>query len=278
MTFVTRFAPSPTGPLHLGHAYSALLAHDMARAVGGEFHLRLDDLDHSRCRDEWEELIYHDLTWLGVSWDGPVIKQSARKDRYIAGLRTLAHDALLFTCTCTRRDVLSAISAPQDGEPPMGPDGVIYPGTCQENLWNASQDIDDQVLRLRIADQHTASALTYTETGIVDPQNTEHSLALTVGSPVLWRKGYAAYHLATVIDDEDMGITHIVRGADLAEATSLHVYLQRLFGYTTPIYRHHKLINDDQGKRLAKRHDAKAIRAYRDQGFTPQDIRKLVGL
>ena len=132
MPFVTRFAPSPTGPLHLGHAFSALLAHDMARAAGGSFLLRIEDIDRARCRPEWEAQCLDDLRWLGLSWPEPVLRQSARLPAYRVALADLWSRGLLFACTCTRRDIAAAASAPHEGAPPMGPDGVVYPGTCRK--------------------------------------------------------------------------------------------------------------------------------------------------
>lgn len=279
MTFKTRFAPSPTGPLHLGHAYSALLAHDTTRAKGGEFHLRIEDLDQSRVRPEWEELIYQDLEWLGISWDGPILRQSDRMDQYQDALSGPLADHV-FACRCNRRDILDAVNAPQDGEPAMGPDGVVYPGTCatDRDLDFATLPWQDVNLRLRIAPN--ASEFSFREIGLnagIHCFDFE-SFSRTIGQVVLWRRGYAAYHLASVVDDALQGITHVIRGLDLFEATQIHVVLQRLLGVPTPKYHHHKLITDDTGKRLAKRHDAKAIRIYREQGYSVADIRHMIGL
>lgn len=277
---ITRFAPSPTGPLHLGHAYSALLAHDAARAAGGAFRLRIDDLDQSRARAEWEDLIYTDLDWLGIAWDGPVRRQSDHFDEYAAAVDRLGAMGLTFPCACTRRDVEAAASAPQEGAPDFGPDGRIYPGTCR------GRDVagaDVTSIRLDMAAAcATALPAGFTETGDAHAGRHDlaaHDMTATIGDVVLVRPGMAAsYHLAVVLDDLAQGVTHVIRGEDLFDATRIHVLLQHLLGAPTPVYHHHRLIRDDAGKRLAKRDDARAIRLYRDQGSTPGDIRRMVGL
>lgn len=259
MSYATRFAPSPTGPLHLGHAYSAMVAHDRARANGGAFLLRIEDIDRQRSKPQWEEQIYEDLRWLGLRWDGPVMRQSERLDRYRDALQDLWARGLLYPCTCTRRDIEAAASAPHEGEPPMGPDGVIYPGTCRgKPRPNALPD--GVALRLDMAQ-------------VAD------SLTLSIGDIVLSRKDFlGSYHLSVVLDDADQGITEVVRGADLEEATQMHVVLQRLLGVPTPAYHHHRLIRDGAGKRLAKRDNAQAIATYRENGVSPAQIRALLGL
>lgn len=278
--FKTRFAPSPTGPLHLGHAYSAILAHDMARDVGGEFLLRIDDLDQSRARPHWEEQIYDDLTWLGLTWDGPVRRQSEHFADYQAALQRLRAMGLTFECQCTRRDIEAAANAPQEGAPDFGPDGRIYPGTCRDLALEPSAAT---CTRLNIAHAAvTTGPLTYEETGPLHAGThvtSAKDLATTVGDVVLSRRQMAAsYHLSVVLDDIATGITHVIRGADLFEATRIHVLLQALLGLPTPTYHHHDLIRDDGGKRLAKRDDARAIAKYRSEGATPADIRAMVGL
>ncbi len=280
----TRFAPSPTGPLHLGHAFSAILAHDMARAAGGEFLLRIEDIDQSRARAEWEDLIYEDLSWLGLTWDGPVIRQSERIDLYSTALDRLWDASLLFACTCTRRDVLDAASAPNEGTPAVGPDGIIYPGTCRHRTKGPTlpRPPADAALRLDMAEAVARTgAVGFEDTGDGGAWHSYPGSALieTVGDVVLARREMGtSYHLSVVIDDADQGITHIVRGQDLFDATQIHVVLQKLLGLPTPIYHHHRLIRDEQGKRLAKRDDARAIRLYREEGKTPEDIRRMVGL
>ncbi len=278
MSFRTRFAPSPTGPLHLGHAYSACLAHDMARAAGGQFFLRLDDLDQSRSRAEWEDLILQDLTWLGLTWHGDIWHQSQRLPRYRAALQTLWDAGLLYPCTCTRADIRAAVAAPQEGAPLHGPDGLIYPGTCRPDV-PPTGPMPDLPLRLDMARarQKIKTPLTYLETGQTPHKHTGtiqlDNLESDVGDVVLARPGMgASYHLAIVCDDADQAITHVIRGQDLSDATAIHVLLQRILGLPTPTYHHHRLIRDDAGKRLAKRDDARALATYRDAGLTPEDI------
>ncbi|MDZ4392389.1 tRNA glutamyl-Q(34) synthetase GluQRS [Cypionkella sp.] len=283
MAFVTRFAPSPTGPLHLGHAYSALLAHDMAVTENGSFLLRIEDIDTQRCRPEWEEQIYQDLQWLGLDWPAPVLRQSSRLPHYQAALDDLWARGLLYRCTCTRRDIEQALSAPQEGVPTaFGPDGLIYPGSCR-GLAQPSQRPRDAVLRLnmRLAVQDIPQ-LPFVETGAAHrgPVVTSAEAYETeIGDIVLARQGMGtSYHLSVVLDDAAQGVTQVVRGADLFDATRIHVLLQRLLGLPTPIYHHHRLIRDDQGKRLAKRDDARALSKFRAEGATPADIRRMVGL
>jgi glutamyl-Q tRNA(Asp) synthetase len=278
VSFVTRFAPSPTGPLHLGHAFSALLAHDRARAARGTFLLRIDDLDRARCRREWEAQIFDDLAWLGLAWPTPVLRQSARLPRYRAALETLWTRGLLYPCTCSRADIRAAASAPQEGAPLHGPDGVVYPGTCRPAMPPTGQMPADAVLRLDMARAcaTAGAALCYSEQGReIAVADMPHS----VGDVVLARRDMgASYHLSVVLDDADQGVTHVIRGQDLAPATQIHALLQRLLGLPAPTYEHHRLIRDAQGKRLAKRDDARAIATYRADGATPRDIRRMVGL
>ena len=275
----TRFAPSPTGPLHLGHAYSAILAHDMARAAGGAFLLRIEDIDRSRARPDWEAMIHDDLAWLGLAWDGPVMRQSDRMPAYAAALDRLWQGDLLYPCTCTRRDIDAALAAPQEGVPVNGPDGPVYPGTCR----GAAHPRGDAALRLDMAKAVAlAGPLAFREKGPAHPGDvfTSRDDYLTgIGDIVLARRDMGtSYHLSVVVDDAAQGITHVTRGEDLFEATKIHVLLQRLLSLPTPIYHHHRLIRDEAGRRLAKRDDARAIRRYRDEGASPADIRRMVGL
>ncbi|WP_296426728.1 tRNA glutamyl-Q(34) synthetase GluQRS [Yoonia sp.] len=277
---ITRFAPSPTGPLHLGHAYSALVAHDMAMAVGGTFVLRIEDIDQSRVRPAWEAQIYDDLRWLGLTWPAPVMRQSDRLPAYAKALDILWSRGLLYPCTCTRKDVLTAANAPQEGAP-IGPDGVIYPRTCRSRPLGGPLPAQDTI-RIdleRVADLNLD--LSYPETGHRPGvhHTTVAQMQTDVGDFVISRKGmFTSYHLSVVIDDAAQHITHVVRGADIQDATQVHVLLQKLLGLPTPTYHHHRLIRDDHGKRLAKRDDARAIATYRAEGATPNDIRRLVGL
>lgn len=292
MTFTTRFAPSPTGPLHLGHAYSALLADDMARAAGGQFLLRIEDIDRARARPEWETRIFDDLTWLGLTWKQPVRHQSDRMADYGAALDRLWQKGLLYPCHCNRRDIAAAVTAPQEGsEPTLGPDGLIYPGTCRPTHPPAGPRPQDQALRLDIAaaissiGPAAAEALHFHETGNGPNGETgtiriaAADLAGEIGDVVLARRDMGtSYHLSVVLDDAAQNITHVVRGSDLFDATKIHALLQNLLGLATPAYHHHRLIRDENGKRLAKRDDARAIAKYRHDGATPNDIRRLLGL
>lgn len=276
--FITRFAPSPTGPLHLGHAYSAILAYDRAQAEGGTFLLRIDDLDQTRCRPEWEVQIFDDLAWLWLGWPLPVLRQSTRLPRYRAALKSLWNQGLIYPCSCSRADIRAATSAPQEGAPLLGPDGVIYPGTCRPATPPQGPMPEECALRLDMARacRMLSSPLIYKEK---DEIITPHDLPHTVGDVVLARREMgASYHLSVVVDDADQGITHVIRGEDLQEATQIHVLLQRLLGLPTPAYHHHALIRDAAGRRLAKRDDARAIATYRVDGASPSDIRALLGL
>lgn len=285
MTFRTRFAPSPTGPLHLGHAYSAILAHDRARAAGGQFLLRIEDIDRDRAKPEWEALIFEDLSWLGLTWDEPPMRQSDRRDSYDAALDALWARGLLYPCNCTRRDIAEALSAPQEGTAPaIGPDGPVYPGTCRNRPRTGPRPRDAH-LRLDMGASLAVLgpiAPRFTETGPdhagTIPTAPEAYLS-GIGDIVLARRDFGtSYHLSVVLDDAAQAITHVIRGADLFEATRIHALLQRLLGLSTPLYHHHHLIRDETGKRLAKRDDARAIRLYRADGATPQDIRTRLGL
>ena len=278
MAFVTRFAPSPTGPLHLGHAYSAILAHDMARAHTGAFLLRMEDTDLQRCTPEHEAAIIDDLAWLGLTWDGPILRQSPQIAQYNSRLEPLAAQGLLYPCSCTRSDIRAALSAPQEGAA-----HAVYPGTCRSRPMESRRRDDALRLDLAAALRSLSQMPAFFETGeaharhhLIDPV---HALA-TIGDVVLSRKGedIVAYFLASALDDAKQQITHVIRGEDLFEFTPIQVILQRLLGLPTPTYHHHRLIRDAFGKRLAKRDDARALSRYRAEGATPQDIRRMVGL
>jgi glutamyl-Q tRNA(Asp) synthetase len=265
----------------LGHAYSALLASDFARQQNGRFLLRIEDIDQTRARVSWEEQIYQDLAWLGLSWPEPVLRQSSRLPRYRAALERLSALGLTYPCRCNRADIETAAGAPQEGVPQFGPDGRIYPGTCRQRPLSDARPTD--VIRLNMkAALARLPALSFIETSeelgghiSLDPEE----LVQAVGDIILVRRNMgSSYHLSVVVDDADQGITDVVRGADLFESTQIHVVLQTLLDLPVPRYHHHRLIRDDQGKRLAKRDDARAISKYRAEGASPQDIRQLVGL
>lgn len=279
MLFRTRFAPSPTGPLHLGHAYSAIVAHDMARAAGGAFLLRMEDTDLQRSKPEWEAQIIDDLTWLGLSWDGPVLRQSDQLASYDPALSQLEAMGLLYPCSCSRADIRAALAAPQEGSP-----HDVYPGTCKNRPLSSRQKGDalrlhlDRALNL-LKDRDVEfkeCGERYKGTHQLDPKDALR----TIGDVVLSRKGeeIIAYFLASALDDAAQGITHVVRGEDLFEFTQIQVILLALLDLPIPVYHHHGLVRDAAGKRLAKRDDARAISKHRSEGATPADIREMIGL
>jgi glutamyl-Q tRNA(Asp) synthetase len=277
----TRFAPSPTGPLHLGHAFSALTAFDLARSADGTFLLRIEDIDAARCRPAWEAQIYDDLHWLGLSWPDPVMRQSERLFAYRAALDRLGSLGVLYPCRCTRGDLRVALSAPQEGAPLPGPDGPVYPGTCRHRTLAEAGPTDAIRLNIARAAQITGPLHWEEQAG---PQAGLHTadaelLAAQVGDVILARRDIAtSYHLAVTVDDAAQDISLVVRGEDLQPATPIHVLLQRLLGLPTPHYHHHRLIRDAAGKRLAKRDDARALSLFRAEGAKPEDIRRIVGL
>ncbi|WP_439559869.1 tRNA glutamyl-Q(34) synthetase GluQRS [Roseinatronobacter sp.] len=276
---ITRFAPSPTGPLHLGHAYSALVA--AWRGQQGQFLLRIEDIDGARCKPAFEAQIYDDLRWLGLDWPVPVMRQSDRMPAYRAALQRLAGLGVVYPCQCTRGDIRAALSAPQEGAHVIGPDGLVYPGRCRGR--DMAQAGPNDALRL---DMRRALALTgrvsFVENGPLhgghhspDPDE----MIASIGDVVLSRRDMGtSYHLSVVVDDAAQAITEVTRGADLFEATAIHVLLQVLLELPRPSYWHHDLIRDEKGKRLAKRDDARAIAAYRAAGASPADIRAMLNL
>lgn len=276
MTFRTRFAPSPTGPLHLGHAYSALYGHRLAEAKNGLWLLRIDDLDHSRSKPEWTQQIFDDLRWLGLAWPEPVRFQSQETASYQTALDALARAGVIYPCCCNRADIAQAAAAPQEGVPEFGPDGRIYPGTCRQRSLSQAGAGDALRLNMRKAVKALQKPVTYEEFGTQLSERITlkpEALIAQVGDVVLRRKDQgAAYHLAVVIDDDAQNITDVVRGADLSAATQIHVVLQQLLNIQTPRYHHHALIRDETGKRLAKRSDSEALSTLRNAGYSAQDI------
>ena len=274
----TRFAPSPTGLLHLGHAYAALVAE--READPSQFLLRIEDIDQSRCRPRYEAAIAEDLHWLGLSWPSPVMRQSDRMQAYRTALSKLSR--WTYPCECRRADIRAALSAPQEGALPAGPDGLIYPGTCRGRPMSSARD--DEVIRLDVARAFDALGIDHLSfrDEVVDPEHehlmTRQAFVDGIGDVILSRRGMGtSYHLAVVVDDAAQNITVVTRGKDLFESTWIHVLLQKLLKLATPTYHHHDLIRDDAGTRLAKRDDARALRHYREAGATPQDIRRMVG-
>lgn len=273
---IERFAPSPTGLLHLGHAFSALTAYNAARDAGGEFLLRIEDIDFNRSKPKFETQIYDDLNWLGITWPEPVLRQTDRRAAYDAALQTLWADNHLFPCACTRKEISIAAAPQEGGDPLVGPDGVIYPGTCRNN--DLPTAMPETALRLNL-DKITQTDFTFTDLIQGTVNFTLSDVQNTIGNVMIARKDIGiSYHLAVVLDDAFQGITHVTRGVDLFEATKIHVILQHVLGLPTPIYRHHRLIRDENGKRLAKRDDARSIQSYRANGMSPDDVRALISL
>ena len=272
----TRFAPSPTGYLHLGHAHAALFA-QLAAGDGGRFILRIEDIDHTRCRPEYTQAIFDDLAWLGLKWERPVRRQSEHMAEYRAALEKLRARGLIYPCFCTRAEIKAEIA--RSGEAPQGPDGPVYPGACR--------DLSAQIRRQRVAagqpfalrlDAARAAA----EAGTLDwrdrDRGTIEAAPLKFGDVVLARKELpTSYHLAVALDDAAQSITLVTRGEDLFEATHIHRLLQALLGLPTPDYRHHRLIRDAEGNRLAKRGQAPTLRALRGAGKTPEEARAMAG-
>lgn len=285
---VLRFAPSPNGYLHLGHAYSALLNHDMAREFGGRLLLRIEDIDVERCRPEYEAAIYEDLRWLGITWVEPVRRQSEHFDDYAAALAELEAQGLLYPSFESRSE-LSAIVAELDrhGHWPRDPDGVpIYPGRARKlsAAERTRRRAAGEPFALRLAMDAAvarAGALRWTETG-AGPHG---QAGIVTAAPQLWgdvvlarKETPTSYHLAAVLDDALQGVTDVVRGQDLFWTTSIHRLLQVLLGLPEPTYHHHKLILDDDGHKLSKSTKSTGLRELRATGATPRDIRRMVGL
>ena len=262
----TRFAPSPTGPLHLGHAWAAMVAADH-----GAMRLRIEDIDRDRSKPRWEAAILADLRWLGIPWAPPPLRQSERAAAYGAALDQLWAAGLLYPCACTRRDVLAAASAPQEGAPMAGPDGVVYPGTCRGARRTGPRPAD---AALRLNAEAVDAVLVWEDAALGPGRMDRATFAAAVGDVVVARRGWGtSYHLAVVVDDAAQAIDFVTRGADLAEATPIHVALQRLLGLPTPRYLHHDLVRDGAGRRLAKRDDARSLASYREAGWTAADLR-----
>ncbi|MEQ9641488.1 MAG: tRNA glutamyl-Q(34) synthetase GluQRS [Alphaproteobacteria bacterium] len=268
---VTRFAPSPTGLLHLGHAYSALYA---ARA-GDRFVLRIEDIDRGRYRRAFEDAIFEDLAWLGLHWEEPVRRQSAHFDDYAKALARLDELGVLYRCVCTRRQIATEIAAA--GAAPQGPDGPVYPGTCRRL---GPAEIGERPFAWRL---DVAKALAQVDPAVltwIDRQRGKQVAdPVRHGDVVLARKDTpTSYHLSVTVDDAIQQITLVTRGEDLRPTTDIHRLLQALLGLPTPDYDHHRLLLDADGARLAKRDGARSLREYRDDGLTPEDVRRLVGL
>lgn len=277
METVTRFAPSPSGRLHLGHAYSALFAAKAARDAGGRFLLRIEDIDKGRSRSEYETGIYEDLAWLGLRWDEPVRRQSDHMADYRHALGRLEAEGLVYPCFCTRKDLRE--EAARSIAAPHGPDGPLYLGTCRHRsaAEAAERVASGEAFALRL-DMARAAArtgpLTFTDRVLgktaVEPES--------CGDVVLARKDIAtSYHLAVIWDDALQGVTLVTRGMDLLHATRIHRILQALLGLSEPEYHHHRLLTDDSGRRFAKRDRAETIRAMREAGQPAHAVRARAG-
>jgi len=270
---VTRFAPSPTGYLHLGHLQSALVGWQAARSAGGRFLLRIEDIDTARCRREFEQAIVEDLAWVGLDWDGPIRRQSDHLEDYRAALARLQELGLIYPCFCSRKDIATAASAPH------GPEGPIYPGTCRHlptEIALLRQDRGD-AYALRI-DSAKAAAL-------AGPLSFDDQLRGTIavnpdllGDVVLARRDApASYHLCVTVDDHLQGVTLVTRGVDLLPATHIHRLLQAVLGLAQPLYQHHLLLTNADGQRLSKRDGALSLRQMRQNGLTAAEIRSQMG-
>ncbi|MPZ55916.1 MAG: tRNA glutamyl-Q(34) synthetase GluQRS [Rhizobiales bacterium] len=287
-TPVFRFAPSPNGFLHLGHALSALINFDMARAAGGRFLLRVEDIDRTRCRPHFEAAIYQDLAWLGITWEEPVRRQSEHFDDYRAAVRRLQADGLVYPSFETRAEIARLVAAREmQAAWPRDPDDApLYPGNAKtmpslKREWHL-QSGAPYALRLDTeAAKCRAGLLAWTEDGS-GPGGERGTVAAAPeiwGDVVLARKDTpTSYHLSVVLDDAVQGVTQVVRGQDLFWATGMHRLLQRLLGLSEPRYHHHRLILDADGRKLSKSTRATGLRELRSQGITPADIRRTIGL
>ncbi|WP_026989248.1 tRNA glutamyl-Q(34) synthetase GluQRS [Fodinicurvata sediminis] len=276
MSEVTRFAPSPTGRLHLGHAYAALFAAEQA-GPNGRFLIRMEDIDRSRCRLEYETAILEDLAWLGLSWSSPVERQSAHIDDHRWALDKLREADLLYPCFCTRREISDEVARSERA--PHGPEGPLYPGTCRhltrqerhermEEGFSYAWRLDMSEALKRMAgltwmDRHAGKQIARPE---------------LLGDVVLARKDIStSYHLSVVVDDARQGITLVTRGEDLFMASHLHRLLQALLDLPIPEWLHHRLLTDSQGQRLAKRHDSLSLESLRQAGETSEELRRRLG-
>jgi glutamyl-Q tRNA(Asp) synthetase len=271
---VTRFAPSPTGLLHLGHALAALVAWEAARRTRGTFLLRIEDIDRTRCRAEFETALREDLTWLGLTWPEPVRRQSDHLADYAAALEQLKALGVIYPCFCTRAEIEREIAAMVSA--PHGPEGTLYPGTCRA--------LTERVRTEKLAagaghawrlDVARAEALTGPLEWIDRRRGRQVAVPAVLGDVVLARKDIGtSYHLAVVVDDAAQGVTLVTRGEDLFPCTHLHRLLQQLLGLPVPEWAHHSLVCDASGRRLAKRDHASGLRTLRESGATPADVRE----
>jgi glutamyl-Q tRNA(Asp) synthetase len=274
---VTRFAPSPTGRLHLGHAYSALFAEAAARQSDGRFLLRIEDIDPARCRPEFEQGIFEDLAWLGLQWEMPVRRQSDHLGDYRAALERLESAGLLYPCFCSRKEIQAEVARAVVA--PHGPEGPLYPGTCR------ALSASERKSRISLGRPYALRldvAAGLARTGPLTWQDLDRGVILAepqlLGDVVLGRRDApASYHLAVSLDDDLQGVNLVTRGEDLLAATHVHRLLQSLLDLATPAYRHHRLLTDDKGERLAKRDGAMTLAALRQAGHAPAEVRAMTG-
>ena len=281
---VFRFAPSSNGYLHLGHAYSALLNFDMARAAGGRFLLRIEDIDVERCRFEFEQAIYEDLGWLGLTWETPVRRQSRHFPEYASALAKLSARGLIYPCFCSRREIMDTIAGRTGW--PRDPDGSpLYPGICkqlsreeQHRRISAGEPAALQI-DMQSATARVGHPLDWREISPGSPARCVAAEPSLWGDAILARKDIpASYHIAAVVDDALQGVTDVVRGEDLFMATGLHCLLQTLLDLPAPLYCHHGLLRDASGQKLSKSARAKPLRALRDEGLSPAAVRDKISL
>jgi len=273
---VTRFAPSPSGYLHIGHAYSALFGYEAARLSGGRFLLRIEDIDTQRCRPEFERAIFEDLTWLGLRWHGEPLRQSARMQVYADALVRLQALGVLYPCFCTRKQIRAEIE--HSGRAPHGPNAeLVYPGICRDIAAAESCRRMDQgepfAWRL---DLDKSLALTGPLAWYDCRAGWVEAKPQQLGDPILARKDTpTSYHLACTHDDAAQSVTHVIRGVDLQDSTHVHVLLQALMGWPTPVYHHHPLKSGPDGRRFAKRDKSQTLRALREGGMSAAEVRRL---
>ena len=277
-TPVLRFAPSPTGRLHVGNGFSALYSFATAQRLGGRFLLRVEDIDQGRCRPEHEAAMLADLAWLGLHWEQPVRRQSEHMADYAAALKTLDAMGLIYPCFCTRKQIAAEVAAAPSA--PHGPDGILYPGTCRHLSHGEAQDRvaggEPHAFRL---DVEMAAKQAGTKLYWQDRQQGRQTLQPGLhGDVVLARKDTpTSYHLAVTVDDALQGVSHVTRGLDLFAASHVHRLLQALLDLPAPEYDHHSLIQAPDGNRLAKRHGAKSLEELRDEGRRPGELRRSLG-
>ncbi len=276
---LTRFAPSPSGYLHVGHAYSALFGHEAARLSHGHFRLRIEDIDVQRCRPEFERAIFEDLTWLGLRWHGEPLRQSSGMSRYAAALRRLQELGVVYPCFCSRKQI--RMEAEHSGRAPHGPNAELaYPGICRQvdRAESAARIAKGEPFAWRL-DVDQGRALTGPLAWYDCRAGWIEAEPAFLGDPIIARKDTpTSYHLAVVVDDHMQGVNLVTRGEDLFHATHIHRLLQALLEIDPPRYYHHNLVADSRGERLAKRNRAITLRHLRDIGRSPADIWRMIGL